>query len=92
MNAETKPMDVPAVMDDAIADYCHPTLTDRGGVGPELIKARAAFAELIESAPAMSDYLDWQCEKGGDPAGLDIAKADIARFRAALARVQGCAK
>ena len=55
----------------------------------------AAVAELIEAAPALHDYLEgylyWQREQGEDPAGLDIAAFDIARFRAALARVGGAA-
>lgn len=91
MNAETKhsgPVDVLAVLRAA----AH-TFKSRGELMPhdDLMQAEIAVVELIEAAPALSDYLDgylaWQREQGNDPIGLIIAEADIARFRAAIANV-----
>jgi len=71
MSAETKPVDVLSVLDDAISDYCDRAFTDRGGVGPELIKARAAVAELIEA----SGYMDCPAYSGPDRDCLRAALA-----------------
>lgn len=82
MSAEMKPVDVLAVLDDAISDYCDRAFTDRGGVGPELIKARAAVAELIEAASLTRVAVEDDC----------VPNALIERLTAALSGVQGGAK
>lgn len=74
-----KPVDVLAVLDDAISDYCDRAFTDRGGVGPELIKARAAVAELIEAANGARAALANGYEIRNRRRALELA----------LARVQG---
>lgn len=83
-------IDVLAVMDEAISVMYRDSYS---AIPDDLSKARAAVAELIEAAPNLSDYLDgyvmWQRKQGRDPVGLEIAENDIARFRAALARVGG---
>ena len=73
-------IDVLAVIDGAIEEYTNPRFTDRHGTGPELTKARAAIAELIEAASAVNEELN-------GPDGVSVATAD--RLSAALARVGG---
>lgn len=81
MSADTKSVDVLAVLDDAIADYCDRAFTDRGGVGQELIKARAAVSALIGVA------------QGGPRNGDDQERRQwLAELDAAIARVQGGVK
>lgn len=84
MSAAPKPVDVLSVLDDAISDYCDRAFTDRGGVGQELIEARAAIAELIEAAAQYRREFGWR--------GTATQERSARRIGAALARVRGGAK
>lgn len=58
MSAETKAVDVLAVLDDH-CKYCDLRMTDRHGIGPALIEARAAVAELIAAGQMVNRDLAW---------------------------------
>lgn len=83
MTNETK-VDVLAVIDAAASDndcICGHHACSKQRFRKELLKARAAVAELIEAGPAMLRFLDQHqyLDRNGD----------VRRFRAALARVGG---
>lgn len=81
MSADTKSVDVLAVLDDH-CKYCDLRMTDRHGIGPALIEARAAVAELIEAANGARAALANGYEIRNRRRALELA----------LARVQGGAK
>lgn len=83
MSADRKSVDVLEVLDDAISEISDLRMTDRHGIGSELIDAYSAVAELIEAATLVRDATD-------GPDGVSVALYD--RLTAALARVQGGAK
>ena len=76
-----KAVDVLAVLDDH-CKYCDLRMTDRHGIGPALIEARAAVAELIEAANGARAALANGYEIRNRRRALELA----------FARVQGGAK
>lgn len=83
MSAETKAVDVLEVLDDAISEFNDLRMTDRHGIGPALIDARAAVAEQIAAGQMVERDLAW--------ARTEHTTA-LNALSDALARVQGGAK
>lgn len=92
MSADTKSVDVLAVLDDAIADYADCRFTDRHGTGPGLIAARAAIAELIAADAEFDKARDGYNPLYAKRDQLDRYKTAENRRAAAIARVKGGAK
>lgn len=79
-----KAVGVLAVLDDAISEFSDLRVTDRHGIGPALIEAHAAVAELIDAARKLHIIT----------AGLqrDIDVNERRALELVLDRVQGGAK
>lgn len=93
MSADTKSVDVLAVLDDH-CKYCDLRMTDRHGIGPALIEARAAVAELIEASRQFDKTYVWHWDRVDGaavimPDRVPEFEARAARLSAALAACGG---